>query len=1804
MAGLSLRVVASTAIIAMTLFLIFLPELNKMFVRAEEDVLTRVLEHFTQPELFGLEELDLSGEWRYTVKSYEEGVLEGLYRPDAPTEEWRNVTVPFMYVATSRNSTIWLRKDFVVPEGVEGARVRLVFMGAFYRAEVWLNGVYLGAHEGYFAPFFFDVSDKLNYGGVNVLVVCLSTPVELDLDNKQGIVGVFNDWDMKPYPRWALGKLPPKYEWTVPIGLWRPVKLVVSGPVAVTTVLVDPTYDPSTGQAHLKLRFYVSNTGGEAACELRYVISPYNFEGRAVEGRLSFSLSGGERRWVETEATIPDAKLWWTWDQGIPHLYSLEYEVMAGGELQGRGSLRFGIREVEGVVGPREARIAINGRRVFLRGVNYISDFLLVRATPESLRRDMDMMLKANVNFVRVHAHVEPPEFYALADEAGVAVQADGPLIWAYASRLRGEAHTQFLRKAQEVFAEMILLLYNHPSVILWTVHNEPPWASRWMGRLYRMSVNRQLDEVLAALISSIDRQGRPIIMGSGYEDQHVYYGWFGGTWIDFLNDKSPFPTEFGAESLPSIGSPFWELVNVTHWPIKKGDREYYELTYRCFYWASGYVKIPYGLPEDYSSLEAYVKASQEYQAALLKVAISRYRILKFNVTAGLAVFMFKDCFPSVTFSVVDYFRVPKLAYRILAEELKPLKVLIEWGGDFEVNGLNILFRPNSTLRARIWVVNDAAGASGPALVRWRLVDLNESRVLAEGEANITIPSSDEPARLVDSLRLPTPIFTDGVHEVELEAALIRGGEELDSDALRFLVTPASRVSILLENASEPLTFLVRTDEYSFYVRSRGGNLSFVVPAGLRAVLYGPVLNASAPYVPVKYDFGRLEAGERLIKLRLVKGALYVLRTPMPSSDESRPPTVEFSITPLTPLEGPYVLRYTPSMADVLVALGFRGNTFVIPAATPVNVTYVIRGEKRSFTVSRGPITLAPGQLYEDFEPARKLAEEALAASRKMLKVVKARLTWITKRGFYAGLSSQWIAQAEGLIKRADNLVGEKPEEAVVQSREAYELLQNALRRLEELYSTAKANLSLLLLVLLLSSLGLASIVVEEEARRPAISTAALVVLGILVYLTYPGISEISTMDLFVSLYVSFFVMILVLLLPRLLEDLRSESGLPVFAAVAAALSIAARNLRRRSLRTGLALLSIVAMAVAVTNLSSVSYYVMSRELVTSYRAPAGVDNALMAFKDGDFNAEEILYVSSQPEVLDYGFKIDSVPRRDPYAYVALRAVRGFVSFYGYAPLLAQLAGAVTPPNALRELLSRGDAVLVSETWRRAGIRLGDSITIGGLKLRVVGFYDLSIGQLKDLGNHEFLPKVVRPDGTVSYAHPDDIVILSPEAALKLGGRIVRVYAKVSTTAELLELAKRLSSQVGYVVVARPAGGLVRVYYVGSAVEFRGGEALLPIALVFINVGMVVLASVYERRREIFTLASVGLNPTHIFMVFLSEAFLLGFVGGSLGYILSFGILKLMQVAGIVVPVDVKTSTLDLLAVVGLSTLSSAVAAVIPALRASAYATPSLRRRWRLEAELVGGEWRVEIPARIPASKAPHFADFVVERLREEEYGIERAVRDIRLSKRIEGERMVYEIEFTYSRGGNRPFTAWSRLIVRPVSPEFYGVMLATRPQSVYMRFSQSYVQEVTSFVRNIVLEWASLRVRLLAPVGADPSAVVSLVRHYHPQLVILVSRRGDRRVVREVRRRIRSLGLRPPAMELIDLRGRSINELVNEVRSLLVKADIVALDSDDGALSAAVALAAALEGRRVSILRDGRVEEVSVDKLFGAAAA
>lgn len=663
-------------------------------------------------------------------------------------------------------------------------------------------------------------------------------------------------------------------------------------------------------------------------------MKPYNFEGAGSSGSFKFQMGKSERKWVESYLTISNAKQWQLWDRGSPNLYTLEYELWFRGELQGKGTVKFGFRKVAGEVNRISAIISINGERVFLRGVNYISDFFLVNTTREVLKQDIEMMMKAHVNFVRVHAHVEPSEFYELADEVGIAVQADAPLIWAYASWLGSADYTTFVKKCQAQIAEMIFTLYNHPSVIIWTVHNEPPWACEWMGDLYRRGINRDLDWALAAVISALDSQGRVIIRGSGFEDQHVYHGWFSGVWNDFAKDRSPFPTEFGAQALPSSDSPFWSLVNISKWPVGKDDPEYFELAYRSFYWASGYIRIPYGLPKDYPTLDSYVKASQEYQTQLLKTAIARYRVLKFNVTAGFAMFIFKDCFPSVSFSIVDYFGVPKLGYYTVAKMLKPLKVIIEPTGDLQVEGVSIKYSPGSLFKARVWVVNDASNISGVASLSWEFVDLNVSRVLDKGYSQVIIPRSEEPATLATSICFSMPMYTDGVHEVELRVILLMGDVEVDNEVFSFKVAPASEVTVKLVNVTEPLKFYVSTEGHSFYLQSRDGRIVFSLPAGSRAVLYGPVLNISSPYLPIAYDLGVLQTGVIELELALIKGALFIVRTPMPSLDGSLP-MISLKIKPFSELPGPYILSYNSSNTAIALTLDLTGYQFILPARIP-----------------------------------------------------------------------------------------------------------------------------------------------------------------------------------------------------------------------------------------------------------------------------------------------------------------------------------------------------------------------------------------------------------------------------------------------------------------------------------------------------------------------------------------------------------------------------------------------------------------------------------------------------------------------------------------------------------------------------------------------------------------------------------------------------------------------------------------------------------------------------------------------------
>lgn len=187
-----------------------------------------------------------------------------------------------------------------------------------------------------------------------------------------------------------------------------------------------------------------------------------------------------------------------------------------------------------------------------------------------------------------------------------------------------------------------------------------------------------------------------------------------------------------------------------------------------------------------------------------------------------------------------------------------------------------------------------------------------------------------------------------------------------------------------------------------------------------------------------------------------------------------------------------------------------------------------------SFTV--GPLNLSKGEVYVDDRLAKRLASEALELGSKDLSNTLAKLTQLEKRGFYAGLTREIVKKASEAINEARNIIEGSPEVSATLAREARNLLVAATENMGKVYTGARVNVSSPLFIIILVSLGFASILVEEESKRPVLGVAVLIILVIMVYITYPGITEVDTVELFLGMYTSFLALVLLIVTPYLLE--------------------------------------------------------------------------------------------------------------------------------------------------------------------------------------------------------------------------------------------------------------------------------------------------------------------------------------------------------------------------------------------------------------------------------------------------------------------------------------------------------------------------------------------------------------------------------------------------------------------------------------------------------------------------------------------
>lgn len=596
----------------------------------------------------------------------------------------------------------WYARTFPFDADGDG-RHEIVFDGLCYVADVWLNGVHLGRHLNMHRPFRADVTNAVRKRNrIEVRLLAFLPGIESRLDLNWGkrrsaaidpAICTRRGWMRKA--AYSLG-----WDWTegLPLcGIWRAVR--------IETIPAATIEDP----------FIRAGAGGEvrisAVC--RSVLkerTPARFEVRLFDDKGGRDVAGAATEiQLEPGCTpcglrmhVSDPKLWWPAGMGPQDLYTAHLHLRIGRKTVAQESVRFGFRDVmidESRSGKDRARFrfVVNGEPVYAKGGNWVPPSIIpAGVTKQHYRRLIDLAVEAGMNYLRFWGGgiYEGEEFYRLCDERGVMLWHD----MMFGNNEHPDFDASFLAEAEREFCWAIKSLRNHPSIVIWCGSNETDQVSGRMrakrpgGKYYG---ERLLHEHFPRWLSALDttRQYRP---SSGCMGKYSPPG------DDLLNPRygvshtvytDPFGTD---ESLDD-----WTASFVNEWygaspPAEETMRRFLKKRERTW---SGPVASMHnfltvlesrGTPSvlekyfshhDLTDLNAIpfdevCELFRTWHVEHMIRSIEHYRRQKWTCS-GNSFWMYNSAFPSMDWSIVDHYGVPKAAFFAVKRANRPLLPVI-----------------------------------------------------------------------------------------------------------------------------------------------------------------------------------------------------------------------------------------------------------------------------------------------------------------------------------------------------------------------------------------------------------------------------------------------------------------------------------------------------------------------------------------------------------------------------------------------------------------------------------------------------------------------------------------------------------------------------------------------------------------------------------------------------------------------------------------------------------------------------------------------------------------------------------------------------------------------------------------------------------------------------------------------------------------------------------------------------------------------------------------------------------------------
>ena len=395
------------------------------------------------------ERIDLAGAWQLAFDPAGEGIVDGWATGAWPRDRAEAVQVPAIWERTHPDAegVGFYRTVFTVPSHWAQRVLHLRFGGASYRAEVWLNGRFLGSHEGSYTPFWFDVTEAARLGDENELVVRVA-----GLSKHQ-------DVDGQPLLQAPISK---QHWFYTESGLWGDVLLEAIPVLSIHDAVIQP--DVRNEKVVVEVVTSNAHDGIRSATLALAIRSPAGAVVRELREPLTIP-PGVARFRYQLELRRPQR-----WSHEDPYLYQLELELADGTEIVDRRVTRFGMRDFA----VRDGQFFLNDEPIFLRGVLLQPNYpvgLIAPPTAEMMEREIRLMKEAGFNMIRAHIRPAPPGYLDLTDEIGMLVYAESSLAWIKES-------PRWLDHGSREMRAMIERDRNHPSVVIWGIHNENRFAS------------------------------------------------------------------------------------------------------------------------------------------------------------------------------------------------------------------------------------------------------------------------------------------------------------------------------------------------------------------------------------------------------------------------------------------------------------------------------------------------------------------------------------------------------------------------------------------------------------------------------------------------------------------------------------------------------------------------------------------------------------------------------------------------------------------------------------------------------------------------------------------------------------------------------------------------------------------------------------------------------------------------------------------------------------------------------------------------------------------------------------------------------------------------------------------------------------------------------------------------------------------------------------------------------------------------------------------------------------------------------